>query len=285
MEINKEAAIWARDIAERMLADKNFVGAKKLVLEVQSSFPELQGIPQMLAALNVYIAAENKINGETDWYGVLDVNPSADDESIRKQYKKLALVLHPDKNKYTGADGAFALLSEGWRLLSDKSKRLAYNMRRLSEGVQHNILMTSGAIPPSPDANGFHDVSKSATSSAEVSRNATQVQFSSDSRSQPCTNTFWTLCWKCRMHYEYLGVYLNHNLPCPNCDELFFSFEVFLRFKSSKSPASSSQRRNPSLNHCSPYVGAATGLASSIDTNAPQPQSSTEKLKRKRNSK
>ncbi|MCE3052016.1 hypothetical protein HAX54_051422 [Datura stramonium] len=34
------------------------------------------------------------------------LKPSADDETIRKHYRRLALALHPDKNKSVGADGA-----------------------------------------------------------------------------------------------------------------------------------------------------------------------------------
>jgi len=31
--------------------------------------------------------------------GILDVDPVADDEVVKKQYKKLALLLHPDKKQ------------------------------------------------------------------------------------------------------------------------------------------------------------------------------------------
>ncbi|MED6179255.1 hypothetical protein PIB30_115468, partial [Stylosanthes scabra] len=68
-----------------------------------------------------------------DWYGILGVSPFADEETVRKQYRKLALSLHPDKNKCLGAEGAFKLVSEAWSLLSDKTKRLEYNQKRSSK--------------------------------------------------------------------------------------------------------------------------------------------------------
>ncbi|KAL8519455.1 hypothetical protein ACS0TY_010405 [Phlomoides rotata] len=157
MECNKDEATRAKSIAEAKIEQKDYIGAKKFASKAQSLYPGLDGITQMLTTLDVYVSAENKISGEVDWYSVLSVNPSADVETIKKQYRKLALMLHPDKNKSIGADGAFKLISAAWSFLSDKAKRLEYNKRRGYKGGQQNVRTHMGgpSAPPRPSQQKF----------------------------------------------------------------------------------------------------------------------------------
>lgn len=53
---------------------------------------------------------------------ILGLNPSSDKSSIKKQYKKMAVLLQPGKNTTMGADEAFKLVSETWSVLSDNTK-------------------------------------------------------------------------------------------------------------------------------------------------------------------
>ncbi|KAI8540462.1 hypothetical protein RHMOL_Rhmol09G0265600 [Rhododendron molle] len=223
MECNKDEAVRAKVIAERKLAEKDFAGAKKFVLKAQTLYPGLDGLPQMLTTLDVYSAAENKISGEVDWYGILGVNPYADDETVRKQYRKLALMLHPDKNKTVGAEGAFKLLSEAWSLISDKAKRLAYNQRRGSRGLQQKVPTKAGVH----SANGFPNFPNSTTSNLKTQNNTARAHPpSARPPPYPRADTFWTICYRCKMHYEYLRTYLNHTLLCPNCQQAFLASET-----------------------------------------------------------
>ncbi|KAI3731361.1 hypothetical protein L1987_62549 [Smallanthus sonchifolius] len=236
MECNKDEAIRAKTIAEKKLSEKDYAGSKKFILKAQTLYPGLDGISQMLSTLDVYIASENKVSGEIDWYGVLGANPNDDDETIKKHYRKLALMLHPDKNKAVGADGAFKLLSEAWSLLSDKAKRTDYNQRRSMRGFHLKVPSQSGGGPP-PAANGVHSFAKQATTKQNIRSHHVSGPGSVPPVVRPPapaappvdsrrTDTFWTICHGCKMHYEYLNLYLNHTLLCPNCRQPFLAKEM-----------------------------------------------------------
>ncbi|CAL8127827.1 unnamed protein product [Prunus armeniaca] len=258
MECNKDDAVRAKALAERKFIEKNYAISKKFALKAQNLYPELEGLSQMLTILDVYVAAENKINGEVDWYGILSVTPFADHEMIRKQYRKLALMLHPDKNKSLGAEGAFKLVSEAWSFLSDESKRLAYNHKR---GFQHEVLSRTRGPSVQPSANTCQNVMNSATSNARAQRGPTL------SPSYGNTATFWTFCNRCQTHYQYLRIYLNHILVCPNCQKTFMAIEQAPPpsvFKSSST--SSSQQHQNSRHH------AAGGNSFSSGRNCTVPQ-------------
>ncbi|KAK4786910.1 hypothetical protein SAY86_010743 [Trapa natans] len=66
-----------------------------------------------------------------DWYLILGVDENSGLDVIRKRYHKLALQLHPDKNKHPKAEFAFKLVSEAHACLSDSARRKAFNSEKL----------------------------------------------------------------------------------------------------------------------------------------------------------
>ncbi|KAH0929827.1 hypothetical protein HID58_015554 [Brassica napus] len=103
MESNKEEANRASETAKKKFLSKDFQGARKFALKAQFLNPDLEGIARMVATFDVHVCAQNVIHGEIDYYGVLGINPEADDETVRRRYRKLAVTLHPDKNKGAAA--------------------------------------------------------------------------------------------------------------------------------------------------------------------------------------
>src|SRR5450830_872291 len=63
-----------------------------------------------------------------DYYEVLGVNRNASDEDIKKDYRKLAMKFHPDRNPDNkDAEGKFKEAKEAYEVLSDKEKRGTYD--------------------------------------------------------------------------------------------------------------------------------------------------------------
>ncbi|ANB12940.1 Hlj1p [Sugiyamaella lignohabitans] len=63
----------------------------------------------------------------TDYYAILDIESPSSDSEVRKSYRKLALIMHPDKNGAPGADEAFKLVSKAFQVLSDPDKKRIFD--------------------------------------------------------------------------------------------------------------------------------------------------------------
>lgn len=68
----------------------------------------------------------------------------ATDSEIKKAYKKLALQLHPDKNKAPGAAEAFKAVGNAVAILTDAEKRKQYDLYGSQEQVSYTRRHTHG---------------------------------------------------------------------------------------------------------------------------------------------
>ncbi|KAG0446594.1 hypothetical protein HPP92_028755 [Vanilla planifolia] len=227
MDCNRGEALRAKELAERKFSEKDYIGAMKFAMKAQNLFPSLEGVSQLITTLDVYLASEGKVNGEKDWYAVLHVSASADEETVKKQYRKLALLLHPDKNKSAGAEGAFQIVSEAWSVLSDKSKKMVYDQKICVEGFQQTASQSSKntSVPCATTNGSYQFYSDAAEKTKKQQRNSHKPQ-SAPPPSHSTLPTFWTSCAGCCMQYEYHRVYLNKSLLCPKCKKPFLATEL-----------------------------------------------------------
>ncbi|KAI0048979.1 DnaJ-domain-containing protein [Auriscalpium vulgare] len=101
--------------------------------------------------------------GAEDYYALLEVEETATPEEIKKAFRKLALIHHPDKNHedQEGATRRFAALQQAYEVLSDEQERAWYDTHRAS-------------LVPEPDADTvFEDIKRGAAPSRARDRGLT----------------------------------------------------------------------------------------------------------------
>ena len=62
-----------------------------------------------------------------DYYKILELEGVANDDEIKKAYKRLALKYHPDKNQTFGSEEQFKEIGEAYEVLSDPIKKQEYD--------------------------------------------------------------------------------------------------------------------------------------------------------------
>uniref|UniRef100_A0A5B7BZE2 J domain-containing protein n=1 Tax=Davidia involucrata TaxID=16924 RepID=A0A5B7BZE2_DAVIN len=230
MECNKEEAIRAKGIAEKKMENKDFVGARKIALKAQQLYPVLDNISQMIMVCDVHCSSENKVYGnEMDWYGILKLEPTADEASIKKQYRKFALLLHPDKNKFAGATDAFKLIGEAQRVLLDREKRMLHDskcrafVRPVAPNWTAQQANRNSNVERQPRVqNNFMSNATSQFTGSNVQRQHPQQPTKSAFNRQ----TFWTVCPFCAVRYQYYKEVVNKLLFCQSCKSSFTGYEI-----------------------------------------------------------
>ncbi len=80
-----------------------------------------------------------------DYYKILGVNLSAHDADIKRAFRKLAMLYHPDRDPAPAAERMFKEINEAYEVLSDPQKRAGYDWKRqrpLSNVLQEPVQPT-----------------------------------------------------------------------------------------------------------------------------------------------
>lgn len=219
--VNKAEAERLLGIAEKLLHNRDLNGSREFAILAQETEPLLEGSDQILAIVDVLLAAEKKINNNHhDWYAVLQLEKTIDSDAIRKQYRKLALLLHPDKNKFPFADQAFKLVADAWAVLSDANRKTGFDKEF---GVFTKVDLGSGS--KFPVRRGRPPGSKNKQTGGKKENTPRQQPQAAPAPAPhppaPKMTNFWTMCPYCYNLYQYQRVYEGCCLRCENCQRAF----------------------------------------------------------------
>ncbi|KAI3953062.1 hypothetical protein MKW98_020257 [Papaver atlanticum] len=209
---NKEKAVRAKELAEEKMNSKDYVGAQIMISKAQKLYPSMENISRMLTVCQVHCSAERKVEPGSvpDWYDILQIEQTADEASIKKQFRQLALLLHPDKNKFPGAGAAFQLIEEANRFLCDQSKRSQFDMKRST--------MQQRQSQNQPRMNNYPSKNPVSTEMAALFKRMNPPQQKQQQQTQPIyangPKTFWTMCPFCSTRYQYYLDIMNRDLRC-----------------------------------------------------------------------
>mgnify|MGYP001410038139 CR=1 FL=1 len=98
-----------------------------------------------------------------DFYKILEVNNNATQDEIKKSYRKLSLIHHPDKSK-DGNSSKFQEISEAYETLGDIDKKKEYDVSRNNPFIGRTNMSggMSNGMPPGmqPGMNDMNDIFK-----------------------------------------------------------------------------------------------------------------------------
>ncbi|KAF2887219.1 hypothetical protein ILUMI_18954 [Ignelater luminosus] len=165
MDVNKDEAERCIEIAEKFIKGRNKEKAEKFLRKAERLFPSRRAknlltrvrlmspaakaekeppkrkeppktkMPSTSQGTREQYETVKKVSNCKDYYEILGVNKDATDSDIRKAYKKLALHLHPDKNKCAGAVEAFKTIGNAMAVLTDSEKRRQYDKVHFDKGA------------------------------------------------------------------------------------------------------------------------------------------------------
>ena len=93
-----------------------------------------------------------------DLYAILEVDPEASAEDLKKAYKNLARKYHPDKNQEEGAEDKFKEVSQAYEVLKNKDSRQDYDFQRkyCQKGDEEKRYQTNTSYDPFTRTRTFH---------------------------------------------------------------------------------------------------------------------------------
>ncbi|KAI3962162.1 hypothetical protein MKW98_005793 [Papaver atlanticum] len=197
----------------------------------------LAGIQQYIAAYKVHVAAykstittafacktnENTTNFTTvrvpDWYKVLEIS---DDDSfdvsiytMNEHYKRMELLVHPDKNDSVAAEGAFKLVQDGLDVLSDPDMRKGFEIERNRSRAQLTSSGSTSSKQRNTKASSFYYDDQEETEDTWLFGEEEDAEEDLESETRSCP----TCSYPC--YVQTCKKECSSSVYCRNCDRIF----------------------------------------------------------------
>ena len=120
---------------------------------------------------------------DKNYYDILGVSNNASHDEIKKAYRRLSLIHHPDKNG-NNEDDKFKELNEAYSILSDINTKKQYDNRNANENISFDDLNIHNINPNDifnmlfAGGNGFSNIFNNASSNIHILRNGIPVNLS-----------------------------------------------------------------------------------------------------------
>lgn len=120
---------------------------------------------------------------EKNYYDILGISNNASHDEIKKAYRRLSLIHHPDKNG-NHEDDKFKELNEAYTILSDINNRKNYDNRNTNGNISFDDLNIQHVNPNDifnmlfAGGNGFSNMFNNASSNIHILRNGIPVNLS-----------------------------------------------------------------------------------------------------------
>lgn len=128
------------EIAEKHLHAHDLVFSKRFAERALEADPLVDGADQILAVADVLLASRSRVCNQPDWYAILHLayplspsfNTDEDSLAIRRSFRRLAVLLSPDRNKLPRADEAYRFVVDAFAVLSNPQSKSIYDTLFLS---------------------------------------------------------------------------------------------------------------------------------------------------------